>query len=378
MNSTRRNLSLFCLVLALAGSLLAGCSAATPSLAGATSSPSIPTVRQTAGVSAEGHVVPRDSAQLAFLTAGDVSEVLVKEGDHVTKDAELVMLGNREPMEAAVTAAKLAVLNAQQALNTLNQKAGLSTSAAELSLAQAQTAYRKAKDHRDGMAYPRGTQVDIDNAWSAYQLALSNVARMQDQYDHAKVFPDDSILKNKVISDLTLAQKARDQALANYNWLTGKPTEEDLNTADAQVAVAKAKLDDAQRELDQLKNGPDPDQLALAQAQLDNARAQRTAAQASLDALELKAPFDGTVVSLNIAAKEHAVPGQPVLLLADLSEWYVETSDLTEMDVVKLAVGQAASVVPDALPDLKLKGRIDRISDGFTPKGGDILYTVRI
>jgi hypothetical protein len=48
------------------------------------------------------------------------------------------------------------------------------------------------------------------------------------------------------------------------------------------------------------------------------------------------------------------------------------------MDVVKLAVGQEASVVPDALPELALKGHISQISDGFTPKGGDILYTVRI
>jgi multidrug resistance efflux pump len=67
-----------------------------------------------------------------------------------------------------------------------------------------------------------------------------------------------------------------------------------------------------------------------------------------------------------------------VLLLADLNTLYVETSDLSETDVVKIKEGQEVEVVADALPEVTLKGTVERISDQFGTKGGDIVYTVRI
>jgi hypothetical protein len=52
----------------------------------------------------------------------------------------------------------------------------------------------------------------------------------------------------------------------------------------------------------------------------------------------------------------------------------VRTSDLTELEVVQIEEGQDVTVVPDALPELKLDGVIESISQNFTTKTGDILY----
>jgi len=41
-------------------------------------------------------------------------------------------------------------------------------------------------------------------------------------------------------------------------------------------------------------------------------------------------------------------------------------------------VGQTVSVIPDALPDLEIKGTVDKISDVFEEKRGDVTYTTRI
>ena len=104
------------------------------------------------------------------------------------------------------------------------------------------------------------------------------------------------------------------------------------------------------------------------------------AAQRALDNMDLKAPFAGTVIDLN----KNLTPGvwvaaaQPQLTLADLSQWYVETKDLTELDVVKLVKGQKVTITPDAMPEQKLAGVVDSISSSFTEKSGDVLYTVRI
>jgi len=64
--------------------------------------------------------------------------------------------------------------------------------------------------------------------------------------------------------------------------------------------------------------------------------------------------------------------------IADFSAWIIKTTDITELEVVKLAEGQKVSIKPDALPDLQLKGTVAEISNAYTLQGGDILYTVRI
>jgi multidrug resistance efflux pump len=71
-------------------------------------------------------------------------------------------------------------------------------------------------------------------------------------------------------------------------------------------------------------------------------------------------------------------PGQEVLRLADFSQWYVETDNLTEIEVVDIALGDKASITPDALPELALTGVVESISDLFEEKRGDVTYTARI
>jgi multidrug resistance efflux pump len=118
-------------------------------------------------------------------------------------------------------------------------------------------------------------------------------------------------------------------------------------------------------------DGPNADQLALAKANLD-------AAKDALSNYVLTAPFDGTVADVNVKVGEQAGPETRAVSVADFNQWIVETTDLTELEVVKLSAGQTVKLVPDALPDLILNGRITEISQAYTQQGGDILYTVRI
>ena len=56
----------------------------------------------------------------------------------------------------------------------------------------------------------------------------------------------------------------------------------------------------------------------------------------------------------------------------------METDDLTELKVVKAAEGQTVKIVPDALPDVTLAGKVVEISKIFGEKGGAITYKARI
>jgi multidrug resistance efflux pump len=84
------------------------------------------------------------------------------------------------------------------------------------------------------------------------------------------------------------------------------------------------------------------------------------------------------VAKVDISAGEEVNPGQPLITFADLSQWLVETTDLTENEIVNLSENMDVVVVPDALPDLQLKGKIESISDFYTEKAGDITYRVRV
>ncbi|HEX5942397.1 MAG TPA: HlyD family efflux transporter periplasmic adaptor subunit, partial [Anaerolineales bacterium] len=109
--------------------------------------------------------------------------------------------------------------------------------------------------------------------------------------------------------------------------------------------------------------------VARMQALLDSAKAILDTQYA------LIAPFDGTVVSLDIAPAETVVPGQVVILLGDLSKYQIETTDLSERDITRVQVGQSASVFIEALEE-EFTGKVidvDRIS---TTLGGDVVFKV--
>jgi multidrug resistance efflux pump len=169
------------------------------------------------------------------------------------------------------------------------------------------------------------------------------------------------------------AQNNYDQAVHDRDQLII-----DHDRAQANLELAQAQQTQAQKDYDATRNGPDPAKLNLAKQNLNVAHAHLTAAQAALDNLELKAPFNGTVVDVNVSAGELAGVDKWAVLVADFSEWYVETSDLTEQEVVKLSMGQAATILPDALPDLRLASIISEISDTYYMSAGDVLYHVRL
>ena len=71
-------------------------------------------------------------------------------------------------------------------------------------------------------------------------------------------------------------------------------------------------------------------------------------------------------------------PGLPLVTLAQPNEWEVLTDNLTEIEVPQVSVGQAVTIVPDALPDVMLNGKVTEIAQLFEEKRGDITYTVKV
>jgi HlyD family secretion protein len=171
----------------------------------------------------------------------------------------------------------------------------------------------------------------------------------------------------------TVEVKAGDKVTRGQTLLT-------LDTAvwDAQVKQAEAALVAAQANVSFLiRNGTDQDHLQAANADVDRAQANLDAAKATVAQATLTAPFDGTVASVDISPAETVIPGQEVIMLGDLSNYQVETTDLSERDAPAVQVGQKATVTVTALNE-QFRGKVVDISRVSSTVGGDVVYKVTI
>jgi multidrug resistance efflux pump len=81
------------------------------------------------------------------------------------------------------------------------------------------------------------------------------------------------------------------------------------------------------------------------------------------------------VGAVHLREGEVIVPGTPVLVLDDPATLGVETTDLSERDVDRVALGQPATVYVEAL-DVEVEGQVVHISPQATTIGGDVVYKV--
>jgi len=84
------------------------------------------------------------------------------------------------------------------------------------------------------------------------------------------------------------------------------------------------------------------------------------------------------VADLNARIGGSINAGERAVTVADFSQWLVQTTDLTEIDVVNLTEGQPVIVALDAIPDTELTGEILSIGQTFAENQGDIVYEVTI
>lgn len=152
----------------------------------------------------------------------------------------------------------------------------------------------------------------------------------------------------------------------------------DTTALTAEVARAEGNLKAAQANLDLLtRQGEVRERREAAQGQAAAAQAALDAARAALAQAALVAPFDGTVTALDVMAGDTVSPGQVVLVLADLSRLQIETTDLSERDIVNVQIGQSAVVKVKALGQ-DLNGKVIAISPMADKVGGDVVYKVTI
>jgi HlyD family secretion protein len=354
---------------------------------------------------------------------GQVAEVMVQEGDAVQSGQALFRFENNlleaqldqakttlaqaeanydltasqpldEQRQAAVAAAQLELIAARQSLQTLHEDADLARAKALQNLADARETVRDA-ERRVNNLESASKQTDIDQAKANVVLLKKQLEDAREDYEPYANKPEDSLVRATYLSKLAQAQAAYDEAVRHLNNLLGPANEIDLAQAKANLELARAGLADAQREYEKLQDGPDPNELALAEArvknaeanlvlseadtrqqQLDLAQAQVTTAraavgviQAQLDKLVVHAPVDGTVLTRIVEPGEVIQPGATAMTIGQLNQLTVKVY-IPEDRYGKIDLGDHAQVTTDSFPGEAFDGTVKRIAQQaeYTPR----------
>lgn len=144
----------------------------------------------------------------------------------------------------------------------------------------------------------------------------------------------------------------------------------DLDSALATFDTAEAQLASARAAVDRARSARASSVERVAQARAQTARAQDVVSKT-----EIGAPIDGVVSRLVVREGEMVVigiqnqPGTTLMTISDLSAINAEVK-VAEADVLRLAVGQAATVVLEAIPGRQFTGRVVEVGASALPVVG--------
>jgi multidrug efflux pump subunit AcrA (membrane-fusion protein) len=341
-------------------------------------------------VQVEGRLEPRRFAELSLQQGRQVERVLVSEGEAVQAGQPLLLLDGAEQRQADVEAARLELLLARQRLDDLYRNANVALAQATLAVRRAEDARIAAADHLASLKRPKDPQ-RITQVRANLQLAEKQLIDAREDYRKARQRYDnkDSLIwyfisRTQFKKKFPLMEKGIAYRERRY-WDAKEKLDDilapidpiDLAQAEARLASAEAILSQATKEQNKLSNGPDPDLVEQAQARLQLAQSSLSAALTTLEAETLRAPLTGEVLELSIHPSEWAASGERLLLIADLSDWLVETQELSEKDVAAIQLEQTLPVSIDAYPGVLFSGQVEQISQYALDQDGDVYYIVK-
>ena len=276
-------------------------------------------------IEASGSLAAQPFASLEWKTSGVVEDVNVEPGDFV-KAGDVLLALQPSSTSASIVSAKADLVQAQEDLETL-LKSDTDRAQAAIDLQDAKDAYVKAKDYRtslNGVIWLKKT---------TYKYLNGRLVGVEKSY---RGYADPGTIAD----------------------------------ADRDLALKMSELEDAQRANDRLKDGPNKNDVAVAQAKVDSA-------QATVNSLNIIAPFDGQVLSVDNRVGDTANTGELSVNLADMNHLFVETQ-VDESDIASVKLGNQAQVTLDAVTGVMLTGKVSAINPVGEVDSGLVKYTVRV
>jgi len=260
-------------------------------------------------VTASGEVKPRNYINIGANAQGELTGILVKEGDHVRRGQLLARIENIQP-----------------AADVVSQQATIAS--AEADAAASEAGQKSAEDNLITM------QATIDRAQADLEKADVDNKRYKELYDQKLV-----------------AKQEYDQRRTTFDSQKAA-----LREAQARLVQAKALIAQAAA------------QSSASQRRIAQSKAGLTRFNDLLSKRNVVAPLDGVVTNLPVRQGEVVVPGiqnsasSTIMTIADMSIITAEVK-VDESDIVNVKLDQQADVTVDALSSKVLKGHVIEIGN---------------
>lgn len=338
---------------------------------------------------------------LGFETSGKLLEIKVGVGDSVFAGDVIAVLDgktvqdNVRTAELRVQSAQNSLLQAQGELERLEtwepDTSAIAIAEANIKSAESNLENAETQDAASGSSLTSANvqiqqaQREVDNAQETYDNAFSPGREWEVQYNE-KVCENVNGFEQclgityaeRIKNDREFAtarlQNAKEQlqvAYANYNLQAAQSSGNAAVGAESQLVAAREELARAQK-------GPTDAELAAATLNVSNAELaleqEQFALEQAIDAstkVELLAPWNGTIMSVDIAPGGVVGAGTPIVTLIDESGLEFITTNLSERDLNQITIGQAARVTLKSFPNDPIDGTVTRINLTATGTVGD-------
>jgi HlyD family secretion protein len=278
----------------------------------------------TATIGATGTVRAKQTAVLVWQAAGTVDTANVKVGDNIPENFVMAYL-SKTSLPQSVILAEADLASAQKELD------------------------------------------DLLSSDTARAEALVNIRDAQKVYDKAWNWREE--LNGKIHMKKIVYKKIMGHTIPILKEYRAYADKETIAKADEDLAVAKAKLDDARREFDRLNNGNMQD-ITAAQARV-------SAAQATLNLARVISPFSGTVTEAHSLPGDQVGAGDAAFRLDNLSSLLVDVK-VSEVDINSVSIDQPVTLTFDAILGKEYHGEVVEVAQAGTVEQGVVNFTVTV
>ena len=215
---------------------------------------------------------------------------------------------------------------------------------------------------------PRDYEIALDQARARLETqkaAIATIAERIAAQEAAIESARANVAASEAQAGRARADYARYQALARQDFASKQKLEAaraDTQSSDAGLASVRAALTAAQAQTGVLQAQKAEEEKRLAQVMSEIDQTER-----NLSYTIIRAPIDGVLGNKHMDVGQLVQPGAQLASLVALPHVYVE-ANFKETQIGRMKIGQAARIVSDAFPGIKITGRVE----SFSPASGQI------
>jgi HlyD family secretion protein len=239
--------------------------------------------------------------------------------------------------------------------------------------------YKKARaDYDAAFLHYRTLTRSIDSATTekeiqnTYELVKTIADSVKSTYDYLSYVEDKLQSRNQNIPALLTTHKT---SLNSYTSKTNSHVTSLLSIINT-ITSTKRSLTEQEQSLKDLNAGADETDVASAQLTL---RQRQNALQDALEKLSdytVRAPFSGTIASLDVQRGQSVSSGGALGVL--ITKDKIAEIALNEVDIATVKIGQKATLTFDAVDGLEISGKVVAVETIGVVSQGVVTYTVKI